>query len=102
MIQGIIGRELPRTTQRALVVVFRGRSVLRHEDSEVSGFVMQARRNIPTVPQPSETIRLVKAFLTITCASERERLMAYAECVAAEHSNVDIIEVTVDIDEDDV
>lgn len=67
----------------------------------VSGFVMQARRSIPTVPHPSETIRLVKAFLAITCVSERERLVEYAERIAAEHSKFEIIEVATNIDDDD-
>ena len=83
-------------------MVFHGCSVLELEASTVSGFVMQARRNIPTVPHPSETIRLVKAFLSIKCAMERERLIEYAERVAAEHSKFEIIEVTTDIDEEEV
>ena len=83
-------------------MVFCGRNVLQLGDTTVSGFVMQARRNIPTVPHPSETIRLVKAFLSITCAMERERLIEYAERVAAEHRKFEIIEVTTDIDEDEV
>ena len=83
-------------------MVFCGCSVLELDGLSVLGFVMQARRNIPTVPHPSETIRLVKAFLLITCAMERERLIEYAERVAAEHSKFEIIEVATDIDEDDV
>ena len=83
-------------------MVFCGSSVLELEALTVSGFVMQARRNIPTVPHPSETIRLVKAFLSITCAMERERLIEYAERVAAEHSKFEFIEVTTDADEDEV
>ena len=83
-------------------MVFCGRSVLKVEDITVSGFVMQARRNIPTVPHPSETIRLVKAFLTITCAVERERLIEYAERIAAEHSKFEMIEVATDLDDDEL
>ncbi len=63
---------------------------------------MQARRNIPTVPHPSETIRLVKAFLAITCAIERERLVEYVEHVAAEHAKFEYIEVATESNDQDV
>ena len=62
---------------------------------------MQARSNIPTVPNPAETIRLVKAFLSMTCAVERQRLIDYAERVVAEHGVLEVIEVATDNDEQD-
>ena len=80
-------------------MVFLTVSVLKLDQLIVFRFDMQARLNIPTVPHPSETIRLVKAFLMITCSMERERLIEYAEHVAAEHSKFEIIELTTDSDE---
>ena len=84
------------------VMVFCAVDVLKLGHMPVSGFVMQARRTIPTVPHPSETIRLVKAFLVITCSVERQRLIEYAERVATEHGVVEIIEVATDNDEQDI
>lgn len=83
-------------------MVFSTVDVLKVDDLKVSGFVMQARRNIPTVPHPSDTIRLVKAFLMITCSIERERLIEYVERLAAEHRKVEVIEFTMDNDEPEV
>ena len=83
-------------------MVFSPTSVLKVADLTVSGFVMQARRNIPTVPHPSETIRLVKAFLMITCSMERQRLIEYAEHVAAEHRKFEYIEVATDNNDQEV
>ena len=77
-------------------------SVLLLDVLTVSRLVMQARRNIPTVPHPSETIRLVKAFLMITCATERERLIEHVERLAAEHGKFEVIEFTIDNDEPEV